>query len=588
MSRRTTTRRLRWAFGLTGVAALALVGFTGYQALSARTALTAVAADFTVLGEQLADGQVDAARETLQQAQEHSEEARSSTRGPLWWLGARLPALGDDVAAVRTVASVAHGVADEVLPDVVAAGTAMRPEALRPRNGRVALAPIEEAAPRLVAADRALQTHVAEVGSLETDDLVGALQGPVQTLQDKLERAGFLSDRVSRAVRLLPPMLGAEGKRTYLVLFQTNAEIRATGGIPGSLAIMTADRGRFDLTEQGAAVDLGSYERPPIPLTAEEKDVFGSGLGIYPASSTFTPDFPRTGELVRAQWERSQGQRVDGVISADPVALSYLLRGTGPVSVPGGEQVSAGNAASLLLNGVYLREPDPVKQNDYFATVARSVFEAVSSGSGDPVEVVKGMTRAAGESRLLVWSAQEEEQALLDGTRIAGALPEPGGDEPFVGVFVNDASADKMSYYYDHTVEVTPTRCDARGRQWIDVEVTMRSTAPADAADTLPVSILGPGGFGPLGHVVNTVLVYAPAGGYIDEASLDGGEAPMAERQHEGFPVGVMTVDLAPGQTRVATYTLVSPAGTPGDARVRVTPDAQAGSPAVVQSSRCA
>ena len=69
-----TTRRLRWALLLVGVAVVVLVGFTGYQALKARTALKQVAADFDTLSGQLTSGDQAGARRTLADAQQHAQE----------------------------------------------------------------------------------------------------------------------------------------------------------------------------------------------------------------------------------------------------------------------------------------------------------------------------------------------------------------------------------------------------------------------------------------------------------------------------------------------------------------------------------
>ncbi len=74
-------------------------------------------------------------------------------------------------------------------------------------------------------------------------------------MQTKLHEAASLSSKASYAVRLLPTMLGMEGKRDYLVLFQNNAEIRATGGIPGAFATMSANHGTHLLGRAGKRVD---------------------------------------------------------------------------------------------------------------------------------------------------------------------------------------------------------------------------------------------------------------------------------------------------------------------------------------------
>jgi Protein of unknown function (DUF4012) len=77
-----------------------------------------------------------------------------------------------------------------------------------------------KAAPKVVAANAEVQTAVRRL--------------------DSLDPAALTTATAARAVRLLPPMLGANGPREYLLLVQNNAEQRATGGIPGSVALLRA------------------------------------------------------------------------------------------------------------------------------------------------------------------------------------------------------------------------------------------------------------------------------------------------------------------------------------------------------------
>ncbi|UUL77361.1 DUF4012 domain-containing protein [Pseudarthrobacter sp. Fe7] len=69
-------------------------------------------------------------------------------------------------------------------------------------------------------------------------------------------------------------------------------------------------------------------------------------------------------------WQRKTGQRVDGVISIDPVVLSYIIQSTGPVAVNGPELASvkaAGlptdltgdNVVPTLLSDVYAKIRQP-------------------------------------------------------------------------------------------------------------------------------------------------------------------------------------------------------------------------------------
>lgn len=46
-------------------------------------------------------------------------------------------------------------------------------------------------------------------------------------------------------------VLAAEAPRTYLVLAQNNAELRATGGIPTAWATLTVDTGKISMSTFG-------------------------------------------------------------------------------------------------------------------------------------------------------------------------------------------------------------------------------------------------------------------------------------------------------------------------------------------------
>jgi hypothetical protein len=128
-------------------------------------------------------------------------------------------------------------------------------------------------------------------------------------------------DAAENASTLAPAMLGSETKRRYLLLIQNNAEIRASGGIPGALAEVTADRGRLSLGQQATAVGLGPFV-PPVAVDPQQKDIYSVRLGKFVQDVNLTPDFPTTASVVKQMWEtRNPGETLDGVISIDPVAL---------------------------------------------------------------------------------------------------------------------------------------------------------------------------------------------------------------------------------------------------------------------------
>ena len=61
------------------------------------------------------------------------------------------------------------------------------------------------------------------------------------------------------------------------------------------------------------------------------------------ASNTCSRPASRPSLRRREMYRRRTGTTVDGVIAADPVALSYLLRATGPITLSSGASMTAEN-----------------------------------------------------------------------------------------------------------------------------------------------------------------------------------------------------------------------------------------------------
>ncbi len=569
--RRRLLRRVVRSLLVAGVAVIAVVGFTLYQAMQARDALNSADQHFQDLTAAVSAGDPSQAQESLYAAQQATLSAQRNTSGPFWWLASKAPIIGPNVTAARTVADVVDRVAQGVLPTLVDASSSLSSTDLQPSHGRIQLTNIIRLAPLLATAHASLVSDLATVQGLNPGSLIAPIGAPVRKLESKLSQATSVTASASTAAQLLPPMLGADGKRTYLVLFQNNAEIRATGGIPGAVATLTANNGKITLRQQGDAGALGSYLHPAVQLTPDETALFTDNLGIFPADITFTPSFPRTAQIAQAMWARTTGKTVDGVLSTDPVALSYLLGGTGPITVKGGQQLSASSAVKLLLSDTYLTQPDPERQNLFFANAAKSVFGAVMTGQGDSHAVLDGILKAADQHRTLVWSDHPSEEKLLDPTKLSGALPTAVTSAPQVGVYLNDGTGSKMDYYLHYDVKAQPTSCRQDGQQSITMTVTMTSKAPADAS-TLPVSVIGPGFGAAPGSIRTNVLVYAPVNGTIGTPTMDGNAAISGAFTHDGRSVVAQTVDLAPGQSHTLSFKLRSGPHQPGTPQLDVTP----------------
>jgi Protein of unknown function (DUF4012) len=535
------------------------------RAVPARANLTLAGALLADLGQQLARGDTAEARATLAELQEQTRAATSVTSAADWRAGTSVPVVGRSLAAVRTVASVLDDLSRHALPTVVDLAGALQMRTFLPHGGRVNLAPLQAAAPAIEAVDATVRRDRDTVAAIATEGLLPAVRDAVVQLRDGLDRVRSLTGNAARAAVLMPDLLGANGSRTYLVLFQNLAEARATGGIAGAFLVCRADHGRLRIIDQGsAAAALMSFPRPVLPLDPGQRALYTDRLGTFPADVNLGPDFPTAAALAREMYRRRSGRAVDGVLATDPVALSYLLRATGPVPTPAGPPLTATNAVRVLLADAYARMRSTADKDAFFASAARQVFEVLSRGRADPALALPALTRSVAEHRLLAWSAHPEQQALISGTALAGSLPEQDSGRPVVGVFLDDGSGAKLSYYLSHDAQLRVDGCRRDGRWALRLRVTLGSTAPRTG---LPSYVLGLRLAGDPYTVRTNVLVFSPAHGSLTEVRLDGVAVPFGSGIDHHRSVGVLTVDLAPGQRRVIDATLLtaeSPEGTEG------------------------
>jgi hypothetical protein len=350
-------------------------------------------------------------------------------------------------------------------------------------------------------------------------------------------------------------MLGAGGPRTYLVVFQNLAELRATGGMFGAHMVISADRGAIEIVEQGSATQLGTFDRPVLPLDPTMQALYTDRPGIYPADVNMTPDFPTAAALYREMYRLRSGRTVDGVLATDPVALSYVLAATGPVPVAKGEPLRTDNVVRLLLLETYARFSTTPEQDEYFATAAKATFEVLMRRPIDANGLLAQLARAAGERRILAWSADPAEERLLTGTVLDGVLPADDGARPTVGVFLNDGTGAKLDYYLTHSADLEVVGCRPDGSRELSLRIKISSTAPASGLSPLIVG----GGVLSEPYTIRTVLlVFSPIGGAVVEMRQDGVPMPVGSGVERRRLVNVVAVDLKPGATRTIEAALLT------------------------------
>lgn len=579
--------RLGWRTVLVAavVAVLAAVGLFAWQAASTATALARAGQQASALGDQLATGDATSAERVAAALQDSAARARRDSDGPLWAVAAHVPVLGDDVRAVRVVARETDRIAREALPPVLDVAQDVRLEAFSPADGRIDVANLVAARPQITAAADVLTTAQQAVATIDVTGLVGRLQVPVGRLRDAVDVAATSATVAAHAADLLPPMLGAQEPRRYLLIVQNNAEARSLGGIPGSWAVIETDRGRLEMTRQGSTFDIPPVDRAPRPVPDEELSVYPSTTATDFRNTTIDADFPSAARYAAALAADVTGAPFDGVVSVDPVTLGHLLDGVGEITLDDGTRLTADTAVDELLNGVYRRyADDPLGQDAVFEDAARRIFDAFVGGDGDTQAMLRGLVRAAGANRVMVWSRDAAEQEVLAETGLGGVLSQDP-DVASVGVFVSDASASKMQYYLDTASSVRPLRCVDDNAQELRLVTRLGSTVESDAR--LPASVQGVARGLERGEQRLNLRIVAPPGGAIRDLAVNGEARTIAGGRLDQRWVTILPIVVGPQESVSVTATVVTGPGQTGEPVLTTTPGVRPTSNDVRSASAC-
>ena len=553
-------------------------GFLLYRsAMTVKAEASELMAQVDPMKEALKSGDSATLDASVGTVQEKMAAINAEVHTPLWTLASYVPVVGEDVRSVQKLGEAGSALVDDALVPVAGSLAGAGLDTLL-QDGVVNVDLIRSIADAVSGAIPTIQSSVETITSLP-EAHIPQLREVLSQVQEPLASASSLIDQIEPVLQLIPQMLGGDGARTYLVLAQNNAELRSTGGLPGSWGTITIDNGvismgefRTILHEEGLKVDI----------TDEEHYAIDTNMDTDPAQVNCTPDFVRVGELSRDYWAQMGNGEVDGVIAIDPVFLQSLLTLTGGFSAPDGATVDGTNAAQVLLSDTYWKfGNDNDAQDAYFSSVASLAFKHVMDNLGNTglTELWDLVNDGAEQGRLLVWMANADEEALMEQLGFSGSL---GSDPatPVLGVYLSDDTYSKISWYAQCYTTVGEGVKNADGTTTYDVTTVLTNTITPEEASSAPLYIYG-------GNpdkrdnsdMLDFVYLVGPAGGRIDNVQVSENalrqEFGISDNVLSGHHVRRFRTHLLSGETATITYQVTVSAEATEPLVVRTTPLAQ-------------
>ncbi len=561
---RRRRRRALWLSAL-GVLALLLIaaGWVGVRAVLVKSELEALVPLSDEMQTALKNRDLGALSQSAATLQERASRAESLTGDPVWRAFEVVPFLGPNLSAVRVTASeLAATSRDAVTPMLALAVSA---DAANESGERKILDVVTAAREPVARAATTLTSASTALDEIDTARLLPPLAKGVAALRDVVDEAAPGVMNLSHVSQVLPGLLGADGPRSVLLMFQNNAELRTGGGITGTFALLNVSDGSVQMVEQFDSADFERRSSPILAVPESTSVLYGDVVGRFVQNTTMTADFSLSAELATTWWTQhaaATGSALpapDAVLSIDPDVLRSLLAATGPVTLPDGSQISADNIVQRLLIDPYMTL-DSDSQTAFFEQVTAAALGQFVNSLGDPLTMMSAFAGPVSEGRISLWSADPTEQSVLEKTPLAGsASRQAAAGADAYAVYFNDATGGKMDTFMDTRIGVGSAQCTPDGFSEVRVSVTLRSTAPADAGTTFPVSMTGGGMWGTgAGDIGMNVSVSAPPGTYFGGVTLDGTSIGATDVVDGGFTVSSTRANLQPGEENTLVFTFIA------------------------------
>ena len=525
---------------------LLVLGWFALSAILVVRDLTAARDDLLAARDAVSRSQVPEALAAMREAAGRADNAANRAAGPLWSAVGGVPGLGDTSDTGRAIAASLDQTLATLVPLVDDLG-AIDPDTLVSPDGRIDVSIVEEAVPALQQAQPGIDRAVATLQGAPDGRWVPA---PMRRAADEyLEQLTGLQSALSTALtfgEIGGTLLGEDDPQRYFVAILSPNEARGTGGFLGNYAIISAQDGKVSINRVGSNTDLPNLKRLPASLDAQYRKRYGD-VPLLRGTMNMSPHLPDTAAVWLKSWRQRTGERLDGVIAVDAIALSDMVAASGErIPLPDGGSIGGTELARFATQGIYEKFPradQDAERNAYQVAVLTSALESIVRPPR-PEAMARAIGDALSSHRMVVWSGDSSvEDRLLD-AGVGGTLSTPDG--PHVKPVVLSTSNSKLDAYLERSVLYEVGRCDgtpSRLTFTLKNAIPFGQRPPEYMVGTAPVSPTGPI------HAVEA-QVHLPNGAKVEQVTLDDRDTRSTSFAEQDRPAVWLPVELPPRQRR--------------------------------------
>jgi len=282
---------------------------------------------------------------------------------------------------------------------------------------------------KMIMAEDHLDLAQKKLNEVDPGDLPEEYQVKIELLQKTFPELLALLKEFNQKQVIFKDLLGYNGPRKYLFLFQNNHEIRATGGFIGSYGVLSVHNGNVkELFVDGIFNPDGQLSAKVVPPRPIQK--ISTNWSTHDAN--WYPDFPTSAEKIAWFYEKTGGPTVDGIITLTPTVMEKLLKITGPIEmIEYDVTVDADNfieATQFEVEEDYDKEENRPKK--FIADLTPKILDKVFSreGLGNLTSSLSVFSESLKEKHILIHSENSEIQSQVSELGWSGEVLEAPED----------------------------------------------------------------------------------------------------------------------------------------------------------------
>lgn len=578
-------KRLYIIIGVVAVLLIALVAAAFAAVGSAKemkSQATQVLQDVKSIQTAIGENDYAAAAQSAQHASELTGSIAGELSSPLWMVASIIPVYGQDISGMRDLMTALDDAFDEGLVPLTKTLEANPPDSLISADRRINVAAVTQLLDAVQDAAPSMQ-KCADVAESLPEMHIEQLKSVVDPAKEKLTTINATFQKAAALAPVAGPVLGANGNRTYLIVAQNSAELRSSGGFPGSMGTLEIRDGEIILNDFSKVYDVLTDTNPSsVSITDEEYALFGAASMDCPRDAGIDPDFTRVASIWAASYEERNVAHLDGVISITPSVVQDILAIVGPVTLSDGTELTGSNATKVLQSDIYWKylaegaDPDGTGgavTDALFAQAAHETFNKLFSNlnADTLIKFASCMAKDMEDRTVMFWLTDEGEQAILASLDCSGAL----NDDPMrpeLGVFFSLWVGSKMGWYVDIDNQVLESKKNADGSYTYKMQTTFTDTVSSEEIASGGEYIIGDIYDYEYGILYPCLYIYAPAGGSISNLESNSSVA-FEEARHDGLQAfKAWRTVLRPDQPIVCTYTVTTAPSAEQEMKIVCTP----------------